>query len=101
MRPAVKKKAMTLLQKLLFENSNNNENIGNILSLAKECAECVKENNSYIESVEVGSDGKVDYTFTHQAIESEHAHVLFGNANAAFLDEFNERVRMELSELFN
>lgn len=91
---------MTLLQKLLFENSYNSENISNIMSIAKQCADYVKENNEYIENVEVESDGNLNYSFTAAGLQGEDAAILFDKANSAFLDEFNERARMELSELF-
>lgn len=91
---------MTLLQKLLFENANNSENISNILSLAKECADYVKDSNDYIDSVEIENDGKVNYSFAKEGLNKEDAAVLFQEANSAFLDEFNSRARMELAELF-
>lgn len=90
---------MTLLQKLLFENSNNNGNISSILSLAKECAAYVKDNSPYAESIEVENDGKVNYSFTKEGLAVEDAATLFQEANSFFLDEFNSRARMELSEL--
>lgn len=91
---------MTLLQKLLFENSNNSENISNILSLAKQCADYAKDGNDYIESITIENDGKVNYSFTQEGLDAEDAATLFQEANSAFLDEFNDRARMELSELF-
>lgn len=95
-----KQKAMTLLQKLLFENANNSENINNILSLAKECADYVKDNNDYVDSIDIENNGKVNYSFTQKGLDVEDAATLFHEANSAFLDEFNNRARMELSELF-
>ena len=90
---------MTLLQKLLFENANNSEQISNILALAEECADYVEDGNDYIDSVEVDNDGKVNYTFTQEGLDVEDAAYLFHQANSAFLDEFNNRARMELAEL--
>lgn len=91
---------MTLLQKLLFENANNSENINNILLLAKECADYVKDNNDYVDSIDIENNGKVNYSFTQKGLDVEDAASLYQEANSAFLDEFNNRARMELSEVF-
>jgi hypothetical protein len=93
-------KAMTLLQKLLFENSYNSENISNIMSIANQCADYVKDNNDFVENVYVENDGKINFSFTEAGLRGEDAATLFDKANDAFLDEFNDRARMELSGLF-
>ena len=91
---------MTTLEKLIFENSNNEENKEAIISLANQTMEYVIYQNDSIEWGDVNNDGTIDWGFTQDALDEENEQDLSYEADSAFYSNFNSQVRMELPECF-
>lgn len=86
---------MNFVQRLIFENSKNSENLDAIKNLAEEVIEMLLTENDFVTGASIDQEGRLYFDFSQYALDLEDGHSLWTEASDYFHEHFNSRARQE------